>query len=169
MSRYRIWVEYWVWVISDRFDFLGPVLVSRRQLTLKRRLRYVGGPPSLASVTGRQLTLRGRVESGGRDPPSHCLSSLPGSCARRAAYLIVTLRSTSNSNYSCKSPDKLCWCAGMKCSPFISLSIELLTSSIWPFSDFLRIFKDDTVKTSLKLNISKNINFTKEGPSAKVV
>ena len=69
MSRYRIWLEYWVWTISDRFDFLGPVIVSTGQLTLKVRLRKVGGPPSLASVTVRQLTLRGRVESGGRDPP----------------------------------------------------------------------------------------------------
>jgi hypothetical protein len=50
-------------------NFLGPVIVMTRQLTLKSRLREVGGPPSLSSVTGRQLTLRGGVESGGRDPP----------------------------------------------------------------------------------------------------
>ena len=45
MSRYRIWLEYWVWAISDRFDFFGHFIVWTRQLTLKVRLREVGGPP----------------------------------------------------------------------------------------------------------------------------
>jgi len=36
----------------------------------------------------------------------------------------------------------------MKCSPFISLSIGVLGIEIRAFSDFLAIFKDDTVKTA---------------------
>jgi hypothetical protein len=58
-----------------------------RRLTLKSRLKESAGTPLLASVTRRQLALRGRVDSGGRGPPLLSLYGLAGYDAQAAGGL----------------------------------------------------------------------------------
>jgi len=58
-------------------------------------------------------------------------------------------------NFDCEylemSTDNIIWCNRMKCSPFNSLSIGVYLSSFGTFSDFLRVFKRDTVKSEIAL------------------
>ena len=81
---------------------------------------------------------------------SHRLPKIRNSLTHTFIVMDVTV------NFDCeyleKSTEKISWCQKMKCSPFNSPSIGVSGSPFRAFSDFLRIFKRDAVKTTLKWN-----------------